>query len=146
MLTEYTRNQTIPVAQLLASSMADSFLTSVASFDFSMQGTEETAEAPERQLLLAKLLVVKWKLLLTEEEQLLLLLASKQPRAVIVLQLLTARQPLFKATQLLLDGTQLLFGGGEAAPLSASKDTISGRFTEDSRKNSSNVSAAKLNA
>lgn len=137
----------IPVAQLLTSSMPDSSLTSVASFDFSMQGTEETAEAPERQLLLAKLLVVKWKLLLTEEQLLLLLLlASKQPRAVIVLQLLTARQPLFRATQLLLDGTQLLFGGGEAALLSASKDTISGRFTEDSRKNSSNVSAAKLNA
>lgn len=134
----------IPVAQLLTSSMPDSSLTSVASFDFSMQGTEETAEAPERQLLLAKLLVVKWKLLLTEEQ--LLLLAGKQPRAVIVLQLLTARQPLFRATQLLLDGTQLLFGGGEAALLSASKDTISGRFTEDSRKNSSNVSAAKLNA
>lgn len=134
----------IPVAQLLTSSMPDSSLTSVASFDFSMQGTEETAEAPERQLLLAKLLVVKWKLLLTEEQ--LLLLAGKQPRAVIVLQPLTARQPLFRATQLLLDGTQLLFGGGEAALLSASKDTISGRFTEDSRKNSSNVSAAKLNA
>lgn len=134
----------IPVAQLLMSSTPDSSLTSVASSDFSMQGREEIAEAPERQLLLAKLLVVKWKLLLTEEQ--LLLLASKQPFAVIVSQLLTARQPLFKATQLLLDGTQLLFGGGEAELLSASKDTISGRFIEDSRKNASNASAAKLNA